>query len=130
EKPFVESGLPMTLVGRIDAPTWDICHRMIRDAIEAEKTGLWGMAVVDRSKKYLEGDQWLEYIVRAHHDAGIPTLVDRFADTLPTHFPLRDTAIYYGWYDWNVSGPFLNPSFRFRPGAVAVHIHSFSAAQL
>src|SRR5690606_15736648 len=41
EKPFVESGLPMTLVGRIDAPTWDICHRMIRDAIEAEKTGLW-----------------------------------------------------------------------------------------
>lgn len=130
EKPFKESGLPMTLVGRIDAPTWDICHRMIRDAIEAEKTGLWGMAVVDQAKKFPQGDQWLEDIVTAHLDAGIPTLVDRFSDTLPTNYPLRDTAIYYGWYDWNVSGPFLNPAFRFRTGAVAVHLHSFSAAQL
>jgi hypothetical protein len=29
-----------------------------------------------------------------------------------------------------VSGPFLNPGFLFRPGAVAVHLHSFSADQL
>ncbi len=130
EKPFLESGLPMTLVGRIDGPTWEICERMIRDAIETEQTGLWGMAVADLSRKFPEGDQWIEDIVATHLETGIPTLVDRFADTLPTNYPLRDTAIYYGWYDWNVSGPFLNPDFRFRKGAVAVHIHSFSAAQL
>jgi uncharacterized protein (TIGR03790 family) len=128
-----ESNLPMTLVGRIDGPSRAICERMIRDAIATEKTGLWGMAVIDIAKKYgsMEaGDPWLEAIVRSHRETGIPTLVDRFPDTLPTNYPLRDVAVYYGWYDWNVNGPFVNPSFRFKMGAVAVHLHSFSAAQL
>jgi uncharacterized protein (TIGR03790 family) len=127
------NNLPMTLVGRIDAPSRAICERMIRDAIEAERTGLWGMAVIDIAKKYgtMEaGDPWLESIARTHRETGIPTLVDRFPDTLPTNYPLRDVATYYGWYDWNVNGPFVNPSFRFKKGAVAVHLHSFSAAQL
>ena len=128
-----ESNLPMTLVGRIDGPSRAICERMIRDAIDAERTGLWGMAVIDIAKKYgsMEaGDPWLEAIARSHREAGIPTLVDRFPDTLPTNYPLRDVAVYYGWYDWHVNGPFVNPSFRFKKGAVAVHLHSFSAAQL
>ena len=43
---------------------------------------------------------------------------------------MRSAALYFGWYDWNVSGPFLNPRFRFRKGAVAMHLHSFSAEQL
>jgi len=127
------NGLPMTLVGRIDGPSRAICERMIRDAIETEKTGLWGMAVIDIAKKYGSmdaGDPWLETIVRSNRETGIPTLVDRFPDTLPTNYPLRDVASYYGWYDWHVNGPFVNPSFRFKKGAVAVHLHSFSAAQL
>ena len=37
---------------------------------------------------------------------------------------------YYGWYDWSLSGPFLNSRFQFRKGAVAMHLHSFSAEQL
>jgi hypothetical protein len=49
---------------------------------------------------------------------------------LPVNFPLRDTALYFGWYDWNVTGPFINPSFKFKKGAIAVHLHSFSAMQL
>ena len=49
---------------------------------------------------------------------------------MPTNFPLRDTALYFGWYDWNVNGPFANPNFKFKRGAVAVHLHSFSATQL
>jgi uncharacterized protein (TIGR03790 family) len=128
--PFMQSNLPVFLAGRIDGPSWDVCDRMIRDAVATEKTGLWGMATVDFSKKYPEGDAWLDGIVKQHLATGIPTLVDRFPDTLPTNYPLKDAALYFGWYDWNVSGPFLNPNFKFRPGAVAVHIHSFSAAQL
>lgn len=133
EKPFAEAGIPMTLVGRIDAPTRGICERMIRDAIETEKTGLWGMSVIDVAQKFStmpEGDPALENIVKAHRELGIPVIADRFPDTLPTHYPLRDTAIYFGWYDFHVNGPFLNPAFRFKKGAVAVHLHSMSAAQL
>jgi hypothetical protein len=106
---------------------------MIRDAIDTEKTGLWGMSVIDVAQKFStmpEGDPSLENIVKAHRDLGIPVIADRFPDTFPTHYPLRDTAIYFGWYDYHVSGPFLNPAFRFKKGAVAVHLHSFSAAQL
>ncbi len=43
---------------------------------------------------------------------------------------MGDAALYFGWYDWSVSGPFLNPRFKFRKGAVAMHLHSFSAEQL
>ncbi|QJE97552.1 TIGR03790 family protein [Luteolibacter luteus] len=133
EKSIAETGLPMTLVGRIDSPSLATCERMIRDAVETEKTGLWGMAVIDFSKKFAEspeGDPALENIVRYHREAGIPTMADRFPETLPLNYPLRDTAIYFGWYDWNVSGPFLNTTFKFKKGAVAAHLHSFSAAQL
>jgi len=133
EKSVVENGLPMTLVGRIDSPSRATCERMIRDAIETEKTGLWGMAAIDIAKKYpdsIAGDPSLENIVRLHRETGIPTIIDRFPDTFPINYPMRDLALYYGWYDWNVNGPFVNPSFRFKKGAVAVHLHSFSAAQL
>jgi uncharacterized protein (TIGR03790 family) len=133
EKSASEHGLPMTLVGRIDGPSREVCERMIRDAVETERTGLWGMGVVDIAKKYGDvaaGDPSLENIVRMNGNTGIPTLVDRFPDTLPPNYPLRDVACYYGWYDWHVSGPFLYAPFRFKKGAIAVHLHSFSAAQL
>ena len=133
DEPFSNKPLPMTLVGRIDGPTVDLCKRMISDAIATEKTGLWGMSVIDIAKKFpqnKEGDPALENIAKEHREQGIPVMVDRFPDTLPTNFPLRDVAVYFGWYDWNVSGPFINPSFRFKKGAIAVHLHSFSAGQL
>ncbi|MEK7952717.1 TIGR03790 family protein [Luteolibacter soli] len=133
EKTAAEARLPMTLVGRIDGPTKEICGQMIKDAIETEQTGLWGMSVVDLSQKYLEspeGDPAMEKVAKAHRDAGIPVIIDRFPDTLPTNYPLHDTALYFGWYDWNVNGPFTNPNFKFKKGAVAVHLHSFSATQL
>lgn len=120
----------LVLTARIDAPTYATCERMISDAIEAEKTGLWGMAYVDIANKVPQGDKWLETVVRENSEAGIPTVVDRFNDTFPKNYPMRETALYFGWYDRNVSGPFLNPDFQFRKGAVAMHLHSFSAEQL
>ncbi|MDP4624077.1 MAG: TIGR03790 family protein, partial [Akkermansiaceae bacterium] len=118
------------LVTRIDAPAYITCKKMITDSIAAEKTGLWGRAYVDVANKFPQGDQWLNDIIAQHQKLGIPTVTDSFNDTLPTNYPMTDAAIYYGWYDWNVSGPFLNPSFLFRPGAIAIHLHSFSAQQL
>src|SRR5205085_9973341 len=36
----------------------------------------------------------------------------------------------YGWYAATMAGPFTQPDFQFVPGAIAVHIHSFSASTL
>lgn len=59
----------------------------------------------------------------------MPAYLDDWPQTLPEKFPLsRDTALYCGWYAGNANGPFSDPSFRFRPGAIAMHLHSFSAA--
>ena len=43
---------------------------------------------------------------------------------------MTDCALYYGWYAGGVAGPFSQPAFKFLPGAIAVHIHSFSASTL
>lgn len=128
---FADANFPfLMLVGRIDGASFATCERMIRDALAIENTGLWGRAYVDIANKYPEGDAWLESVVKANSKAGIPTVVDRFNETLPAMYPMTEVAWYYGWYDWNVSGPFLNPAFKFRRGAVAMHLHSFSAEQI
>lgn len=131
EKSITEQNFPfLILTARIDAPRYETCERMIRDAIETEKTGLWGRAYVDVANKVPQGDQWLLNVAKMNLAVGIPTVVDVFNDTFPKNYPATDMALYYGWYDWNVSGPFLNPAFRLKKGAVAMHLHSFSAEQL
>ncbi len=128
---ITDAKLPfLILTARIDGPTPAICQRMIQDAVETEQTGLWGRAYVDIANKFPLGDQWLEGVVKQDRDAGIPTAVDRFNETLPKNYPMTDASLYFGWYDWNVNGPFLNSRFLFRKGAVAIHLHSFSAEQL
>jgi uncharacterized protein (TIGR03790 family) len=131
DKPIADANVPfLVLTARIDAPTMATCERMIRDAVEVEATGLWGRAYVDIANKFPQGDQWLEQVVKANLEAGIPTVVDRFNETYPLNYPMTDCSFYQGWYDWNISGPFLNTRFQFRKGAIAMHLHSFSAQQL
>jgi hypothetical protein len=43
---------------------------------------------------------------------------------------MTDCALYFGWYAGTMAGPFTQPDFQFAPGAIAVHIHSFSASTL
>ncbi len=129
------SDMPYMLVCRLDAPTSAIVRQMIVDAIETEKTGLWGRAYVDGAHNppnspFGMGDQWMSEIVQQLHVAGIPVVFDDAPAMFPDGFPMSDCALYYGWYSGGVAGPFVEPSFRFRPGAIAVHIHSYSASTL
>jgi uncharacterized protein (TIGR03790 family) len=125
---------PMFIVGRLDGPDKTVVKRMIDDAIAVEKTGLYGKAYVDLARKtgngYDLGEKWLINAARTLQTKGVPVVLDTWAPTLPVNYPLRDCAFYLGWYADHADGPFLNPAFRFRPGAVAVHIHSFSAANV
>lgn len=128
---FADAKLPyMMLVGRIDGPSFAICKRLISDAQQAERTGLWGRAYVDIAQFYPEGDSWLRSVAAQTSDAGIPVEVHGWKEVFPKHYPLRDVSTYFGWYEWNACGPFVKPGFTLKTGSVAVHLHSFSAATL
>lgn len=132
-----EEGAPplgMLFVGRLDAPTGDAVKTMISNGIKAEKEGLWGWGYTDlRSvgdERYERGDRWIRAAGDAMRRNGIPVISDDLPDTLQAGFPVTYPAAYYGWYAENIDGPFADLNFRFLPGAVAVHLHSFSAFTL
>lgn len=124
----------LLLICRLDAPTAATVRRMITDAIETERNGLWGRAYVDgahNSGGGLElGDRWMAEIVQQLHKVGVPVVFEETSAIFPHGYPMTDTALYYGWYAEDASGPFAQPEFRFQPGAIAVHLHSFSASTL
>ncbi len=68
--------------------------------------------------------------MKALRGAGVPVVYDQKPEIVPSGFPITDCALYYGWFAGSISGALADPNFKFRPGAVAVHIHSFSASTL
>jgi len=124
----------LLMVCRLDAAQPPTVRRMIDDSLATEKTGLWGFAYVDSRGLYgsgmAEGDNWLRRIVSATLAQGIPCIQDVAPTLFPEHYPLTRAALYFGWYSGQISGVFQDQTFRFVPGAVAVHIHSYSADSL
>ncbi len=122
------------LVCRLDAPRAATVRRMITDAVQTEKTGLWGRAYIDgahNSNGGLDvGDHWLAAVRDQLHKVGVPLIYEDTPEIFPTSYPMTDCALYYGWYAGTMAGPFTQSDFQFVPGAVAVHIHSFSASTL
>ena len=131
---ILETNFPsVMLVGRLDGPSDAIVRRMIEDSVAVEQSGLWGRCYVDargftpEAGALYEGDGWLEKIAK---DCDLPVVIDRRPELFETGFPMREVALYFGWYAAGVAGPFTRPDFRLEPGSVAVHIHSFSASSL
>jgi uncharacterized protein (TIGR03790 family) len=122
------------IVTRLDGPTADIALHLVDKAMEAETNGLWGRAYFDArgltNGAYLLGDEWINSAANTSHHFGFETVIDTNAATFPAGFPLSQIALYAGWYDGKVSGPFTRPHVEFMPGAFAYHLHSFSAQTL
>ena len=114
-------------VSRLDGPTVESVERLIDQAIAAEKTGLIGRSYVDIGGPHAEGDKWLEAAAKELEEVGFDGNVDRVKGTLPGWARFDAPALYFGWYASDANGPFVQPGFMFPPGAVALHIHSFSA---
>jgi len=114
-------------VARLDGPTDADARALVTSALAAERDGLIGRFYVDLGGPHALGDRWLEATRSELSELGY------FGDTdrKPTTFDLADRfdapVLYFGWYAGSVNGPFLRPDFRFAPGAIALHIHSFSA---
>jgi uncharacterized protein (TIGR03790 family) len=124
----------LLLVSRLDAPTSDDVRRMIDDSIYAEENGLYGWAYIDRrsisESGYRDGDNWLQNAAAECWHNGVPVILDKMPDILPAGYPVTDAALYYGWYAGSISGAMASAEASFRRGAIAVHIHSYSAASL
>jgi uncharacterized protein (TIGR03790 family) len=135
ETPFMDAALPsLMLVCRLDAADAKTVRRMIDDSLAAERDGLWGFCYADmrglKDGGLAEGDKWIQGAAAAAQKRGLPVILDNGAQMFPDAYPMRHAALYYGWYAGDVGGPLAQPDFRFEKGAVAVHIHSFSASSL
>ena len=117
-------------VSRLDAPTPDDALALVDRSMAAERSGLLGRAYVDIANRDNIGDPWLESTAKQLLELGFDTAVDREPGTLPATARIDAPVLYFGWYSGNVDGAFTLPGFRFAPGAIALHIHSYSAATL
>mgnify|MGYP001163270807 FL=1 len=117
-------------VGRLDGPSADDAKALVDRAIEAERDGLAGRAYVDIGGPHRQGNEWLEACVPELTALGFETDVDKARATFGKQARFDAPVLYFGWYTSHLNGPFAEPGFRFPPGAIALHIHSYSASTL
>jgi uncharacterized protein (TIGR03790 family) len=120
-------------VARLDGPSPRVIRRMIDYTMETEQRGLKGAAYVDmddRDGGYAEGNEWLRRTHQIFEQLGFETFLDEKRAVFSVADRMDAPALYAGWYSQNLTGTFTLPGFRFPPGAIAVHIHSFSAQNL
>jgi uncharacterized protein (TIGR03790 family) len=124
------------LVTRLDGPTAGDVRRMIDDSLDAEQHRLAGLAVVDSrgledvKNPYTIGDIWLRDARDLLTQDGWKVKFDDAPDVLPATDPCNQVAIYLGWYHDGAIGPWVTPPDRFVRGAIAYHLHSYSAGTI
>lgn len=135
--PLFQKDRPTTLdqnkvvkVSRLDGPGLAPAMALVDHAIEAERRGLIGRAYVDIGGPHAEGDRWFNNVANQLEALDFDMSVDRASETMPESARFDAPVLYFGWYSGEIVGPFKRPDFRFPPGAVALHLHSFSAETL
>ncbi|MBI4662676.1 MAG: TIGR03790 family protein [Verrucomicrobia bacterium] len=121
------------MVARLDGPSVEVARGLIDKAIQAEQEGLWGRAYYDArgltNGNTKIGDDWIKGAAEVSRRVGFETILDNKEERFAAGFPMSQIALYAGWYEPNgqISGPFARPHVEFMPGALAYHLHSFSA---
>lgn len=117
-------------VARLDGVSRADVEASVKNALEAEKKGVRGRVYIDESKREKTGDKWLSAAGKILSAAGF----DVSENTEPRLFGFADRmdapAFYFGWYAFNPAGYFADKNFKFPAGATALHIYSFSAANM
>lgn len=130
ETPGTLDRLRIVKVSRLDGPSVEAALGLVDRAVAAERSGLLGRAYVDIGGIHAVGDEWLEVVAKQLDSLGFVPAVDRAAATMPATARIDAPVLYFGWYAASLNGPFALPGFRFPPGAIALHIHSYSAGTL
>ncbi|MGC6424295.1 MAG: TIGR03790 family protein [Lentimonas sp.] len=117
-------------VSRLDGPDARSVKRVIDRTLEAEEIGLMGRAYIDIGGPHAKGDEWFnaaaDFVEAAYFDTDIETS-KREIDMYSRY---DAPAIYLGWYRPHASGPWAQPRWSVPAGAIAYHLHSFSAITL
>jgi uncharacterized protein (TIGR03790 family) len=125
----------LLMVARLDGPSAAIARGLVDKAIDAETNGLWGRAYFDArglatNDNYHLGDVFMRGATAMAQRFGFETELDEKPETFSAGHPMSQVALYAGWYDQAVSGPFTRPGVEFMPGAFAYHLYSFGAATI
>jgi|GEM_PF-60188 len=114
-------------VARLDGVRADHVSAMIDSALAGEQNGLRGRAYFDIGGPHPKGDAWISQVAELFEKQGFDTTIDREKTLWDISERWDAPAVYLGWYAPNAQGPMMLRDFAFAPGAIAWHIHSFSA---
>ena len=115
---------------RLDGPTANATLEALRGAWAAEDQGLRGRAYVDVGGPYQEGDDWFRACIPLLTALGWAPDVEPTREQFSPQARGDAPAWYLGWYSQQPTGKFGRPTTRLAPGAIALHLHSFSATTL
>ena len=130
ERPASFDAEMVVKVSRLDGPTFESARHLVTSALEGESHGLLGRYYVDLKGPHPDGDEWLESTRTQLQDLGFDGDVERTVGTFGAEARFDAPVLYFGWYAGAANGPFAASGFNFPPGAIALHIHSFSAQTL
>lgn len=129
-RPSIFEEARVVKVSRLDGPSYSSAQGLVDLALEAEAQGLIGRAYVDVGGPHKAGDAWFEATAQELARTDFDLAVDRGPGTFSATARFDAPALYFGWYASDLNGPFAQPEFRFPPGAIALHLHSYSARSL
>jgi uncharacterized protein (TIGR03790 family) len=128
----------VVLVSRLDGPTPEIAKRLVDDAVEVEKKGLSGKAVIDArgvrfdpkggdasGHGYGGYDESFREAAALLEKAGLKVELDNKNEVLPAN-TATGVALYCGWY----SHAHFVDCCQYEKGAVAWHLASSEAVTL
>ncbi len=115
---------------RIDGPSSSDALRAMMGAWRAESQGLRGRCYIDLGGPYADGNEWFERAASIVEGMGYPTDREKTSRLFNEHSRSDAPAFYLGWYSQIPSGRFALPQAKLAPGAIALHLHSFSATSL
>jgi uncharacterized protein (TIGR03790 family) len=114
-------------VSRLDGPTPEAVMTMINRTLEAETHGLAGRAYFDIGGPHAEGDKWLNAAGDLALEAYFDTDFEKTKRPMGYGDRYDAPVIYMGWYRANAYDQWLAAKWSVPPGAIAFHLHSFSA---
>lgn len=118
---------------RLDGFSREDIIQLIDSALAGERKGLLGRVYIDEDGRrggYQMGNDMLSSAADLWRELGFPVSHDKSRETFSLADRFDAPAIYFGWWTEDVNGPFLLPDMRLPDGAIAFHVHSFSAQRM